>query len=101
MTTHDRDDGAEIRRQIIRRAGIYTWGLFATAMVVALGGAALVALLIRPAGVPFVTRWLVLSAIVLLPSAIGYLIQQYRESRRRALRRRDFEGSEEWRRKKD
>lgn len=91
MTLEPRDEDAEARRRIIRRAEIYTWSLFATAIGVALGGSAFVALLIRPRGVPFVTTWLVLTAVVLLPSAIGYLIQRYRESARRARRDTDSE----------
>lgn len=82
---------AEERRRIIRRAGLYTWGLFATAMFVAFGGAALVALLVPVPGVSFVSRWLVISALVLVPATILYLIQRYRESRR-ATRGRDSGG---------
>jgi hypothetical protein len=86
VTTGERDDGAETRRRLIRRAGLYTWGLFATALLVAFGGAALVALLIRVPGVSYVRMWLILSAVVLLPSAVGYLVQRFRESARRARR---------------
>lgn len=86
MTAEQRDDGAELRRRLIRQAGRYTWGLLATALVVALGGAALIALLIRVPGVSYVGMWLILSAVILLPSAIGYLVQRYRESARRGRR---------------
>ncbi|NLG60633.1 MAG: hypothetical protein GX539_00195 [Candidatus Cloacimonetes bacterium] len=80
----DEREAAEERRRIIRRAGLYTWGLFAVTMFIALGGAALIALLMRVPGVSFVKRWLVISALVLVPASILYLIQRYRESRRAA-----------------
>jgi uncharacterized membrane protein len=77
-------EAAEERRRIIRRAQLYTWGLFAAAMVVAFGGAALIALFVRVSGVGFIRRWLVITALVLVPATILYLIQRYRESRRAA-----------------
>jgi hypothetical protein len=40
------------------------------AIVVAIGGAALVALLVSRAGLPFVKTWIVLSVVILLPSLI-------------------------------
>ncbi len=86
MTPEEEAEAAAERRRIIRRAEMYTRALLATTLVVALGGAALIALLVRVPGVSYVKRWLVLSAIVLLPSAIGYLIQRYRESRARRER---------------
>ncbi len=86
MTPEEQDEAAAERRRIIRRAELYTRALLATTLVVALGGAALIALLLRVPGVSFVKRWLVLSAVVLLPSVIGYLIQRYRESRARRAR---------------
>ena len=78
------DEAAAERRRIIRRATFYTWGLFASAMVVAFGGSALIALFVRVPGVSFVRRWLAISALVLVPATILYLIQRYRESRRAA-----------------
>jgi hypothetical protein len=89
--TERSDDDAEQRRRIIRTATLYTYGLFAVTMLVALGGAALVALIVRIPTLSYVQEWLAISAIVLLPSAFGLLIQRYRESRRRARRPPDPE----------
>ena len=91
MNERPRDEDAERRRRIIRTATIYTYGLFAVTVIVAFGGAALVALIVRIPTLSYVEEWLVISAIVLLPSAFGLVIQRYRESRRRAQRPPDAE----------
>ncbi len=76
------DSAAEERRRIVRRATLYTWGLLAASMLVAFGGAALLALLVRVPDMSFVKRWLAISALVIVPATMLYLIQRYRESRR-------------------
>ena len=65
-----RDPGAETRKRIVFRATLYVYGFMTAAIVVAIGGAALVALLVSRAGLPFVKTWIVLSVVILLPSLI-------------------------------
>lgn len=86
MTDSLRAEDAERRRRLIRKAEMYTWVLFATTLVVALGGAALVALIVRVPRLSFVQEWLIIAGIILVPSALGLVIQRYREGRRRARR---------------
>lgn len=59
-----------LRRDILRRAALYTYGFAAAAAVIALGGAALIAWAFHSRGVPFVKSWLILTGVILLPSAI-------------------------------
>jgi len=74
-------EAAGARRRIIRKAQLYTWGLFALLVFVTLGGAALIALFVRLPGMGFVKRWLLLSVLVIVPAMILFLIQRYRENR--------------------
>lgn len=82
----DRSDEARRRiRSILRKASLYAWGFFALAFATALGGAALVAWMLTRAGLPFIESWLVVSAIVLLPSLIGIVWRALREPARRGM----------------
>ena len=65
------DEGARARRRIIRRATLLTAGLMAAGVVIALAGAALIALLLGFAGMPFLQTWLVVSAITLIAALAG------------------------------
>jgi uncharacterized membrane protein len=59
---------AEVRRNILRRASLFSYGMLAVTIGVALGGAALIALVLKAAsGLPFLETWGVLSALVLVP----------------------------------
>jgi hypothetical protein len=74
-----RDPGAEVRRRIVFRATLYVYGFMIAAIVVAVGGAALVALLVARAGLPFVKTWIVLSVVILLPSLLMLVWRAFKE----------------------
>jgi hypothetical protein len=70
----ERDDPtAEARRRLMRNAMLYSYGAIASAVLLAIGGAALVALLLRGTGWPFLRTWLVLAGLVLLPPLLWAL----------------------------
>ncbi|MGH7475530.1 MAG: hypothetical protein ACRELD_04520 [Longimicrobiales bacterium] len=71
----------QVRRQILRRAALYAYGLLALAIVVAVGGAAFIAWILMAAGLPFLKTWLVLSAITLGIPALGQLVLLLRRRR--------------------
>ena len=74
----ERDPHAQARRDIVRRASLYTAGFVAAALVIALVGAALVAWLLSRRGYPFTRTWLILTVIIVLPgltAAIWKLIR--------------------------
>lgn len=80
MSGRDGEEAARRRiRTILRKASLYAWGFFALAFATALGGAALVAWVLMSAGLPFLETWLVISAIVLLPSLIGIVWRALRD----------------------
>jgi len=59
---------AQVRRDILRRASLFSYGMLTVTLVVAVGGAALIALVLSSAGdLPFRETWLVLTALVLVP----------------------------------
>jgi FtsH-binding integral membrane protein len=74
-----RDEHAETRRRIHRKATLYTYGFMLAAIGVAFGGSALVAWLLSTTGLPFVRTWIVLSVVVLLPSLLGIVWRALRE----------------------
>jgi hypothetical protein len=67
MEQHEDDPTAEARRKLMKQASLYTYGYIGTAVVIALGGAALVAFLLRGLGWGFLRTWLVIVTIVLVP----------------------------------
>jgi uncharacterized membrane protein len=69
----DEDAAARARRRIIRKASLMTVGFFAAGVAIAVTGAALIALLLRFTGLPFLTTWLVLSAITMVGALIAAL----------------------------
>ncbi|HEX2166652.1 MAG TPA: hypothetical protein VHG09_05380 [Longimicrobiales bacterium] len=73
-----RDEHADARRQIVRRATLYTAGFLAAGIIIALGGAALVAWLLTRAGLPFIRTWLVLTAIIVLPGLLATIWKMIR-----------------------
>jgi FtsH-binding integral membrane protein len=74
----DGDTERERRRQILRRARFFTYGLFLMAVVVAVLGSALVAWLLSTTGVPFLETWIVVTIIVLVAPLIGLLVSRIR-----------------------
>lgn len=91
----DRPSGAEegtrglqdpaVRRRLARRAALYSWGLYASAVAVALGGAAILAWWLAPIlGVPFLRAWLLGSAFLLgLPLVAHALLRAWQARRGR------------------
>jgi len=73
------EDLERTRRIILRRSAFYMYGFLAAGLIVAIGGSALVALLMSRGGLPFLPTWLVITAIVLLPSLLGMVIRAARE----------------------
>jgi len=67
--------GARERRELIRRASYYSIVFFVAGVLVAVLGAALVALLLRLAGLPFLPTWLGLAALVIVVALVGATVQ--------------------------
>lgn len=67
MKRRPEDIHDENRREIMRRATMYTTGFLVAAVAIALIGAAFVAWLLTWRGLPFVRTWLIATAIILLP----------------------------------
>jgi hypothetical protein len=76
------DPSAEARRRLIRHATIYTYGSIIAAILLAVGGAALIAFLLRGTGWPFVRLWLIITGIVLLPPLLAIVLRRLRRSDR-------------------
>ena len=74
------DEYTARRRELVRRARMYQYGSLAAAFVVAVGGTALIALLLRSTGLPFLRTWLVLSIVVLVPAGLGFAWRALRGS---------------------
>ena len=64
------DEEARVRRDIMRRAWLYSYGMLVATLAVAAGGAALIAWLLSRGGLPFVPTWIVLTVVVLLPPLV-------------------------------
>ncbi|MEX0907801.1 MAG: hypothetical protein WD054_05680 [Gemmatimonadota bacterium] len=69
--TRPRDGEAEVRRQIMRRAAMYTAGFAAAAVAIAAVGAALIAWMLTGRGLPFGRTWLTVMGIVILPGLLA------------------------------
>lgn len=67
------DPTVEARRKIVARATLYLYGFLTAAIVVAVGGAALMAWALTGVGLPFRETWIVLAIIIVLPSVIVLL----------------------------
>jgi predicted PurR-regulated permease PerM len=67
---------AEVRRRIVRRATVYAYGLIAATVAVSLVGAAIVAAVLRLAGMPFLKTWLVIAALVIVIPVVGMMIRE-------------------------
>lgn len=64
-------DQDRVRRQILRRATLYTVGFLGAGLFIALAGAALVAWMLGRVGLPFMRTWLIVTLIVVLPGLIA------------------------------
>lgn len=64
------------RRRIIRKIGLISWGLAAGALLLAVGGGALLAWLLTGAGLPFVRTWIIASVLLLVIPAAAQLVAQ-------------------------
>lgn len=71
MTRPADDPGSETRRQILRRATLYTVSFLSAAIAIALLGAAFVAWLLTWRGQPFLRTWLIVAAIIVLPGFVA------------------------------
>jgi Flp pilus assembly protein TadB len=77
------DPTAETRRRLMQRASAYTYGMFVAAFFIAVGGAALVAFLLRGTGYGFLRLWLIVLAVVLVPPLLMVVVRSVRPSGRR------------------
>ena len=69
----ERDEHADARRQILRRATLYSVGFLAAGVGIAVAGAAFVAWLLTHAGMPFTKTWLIVTVIIILPGLLATL----------------------------
>ena len=76
VTGPNPDPTAEALRRLRRRFRLYTYVLVAATAVVVIGGAALVAWLLRPAGLPFRETWLISGVLILMIPAVGLALQR-------------------------
>jgi hypothetical protein len=71
----------ETWRRILWRATLYTYAFLIAALVLGIGGAALIAALLARAGLPFLQTWLTVSALVLLPAAVSAWLRRNKQGR--------------------
>jgi hypothetical protein len=64
------DGESERRREILRRATVYTVSFLGAALAIAVLGAAFVAWLLTWRGQPFLRTWLIAMAIIILPGLL-------------------------------
>jgi uncharacterized membrane protein len=69
------------RRALLRRANFYLAGLILFTVALGLAGTALIALLITRGSGGFMTVWLILAAVVLVPPALVTVWRTRREDR--------------------
>jgi ABC-type Fe3+ transport system permease subunit len=72
------DEQTHARRQVLRRATLYSIGFLAAVVVIAVGGAAFVAWLLSRAGLPFMKTWLIVTAIIVLPGLLATIWNRIR-----------------------
>ena len=71
------------RRRILRRITLLTWGLWGAAAALAVAGGALLAWMFSaPAGLPFTTLWLIITAGLVAVPAVLHLAARFTERRR-------------------
>lgn len=65
------EDLDQERRRIVRKISLISWGLAGAAVVLAVGGGALLAWIFTGAGYPFLRTWLTVSVLLLaVPLAV-------------------------------
>jgi hypothetical protein len=74
-----RDEATHTPHALIRKIGFYSMVFMAAGVAVAVLGAALVALLLRVVGLPFLPTWAVLSGLVILVALLGVMVQSRRK----------------------
>jgi len=78
------DSPEAIRRRIRRRVRRFTLGALIAATGTAVGGGALVAWLLRPAGLPLAETWAISGVLILGIPLVGHGLRYWRERRSRA-----------------
>jgi hypothetical protein len=73
-----RDPGRDARRDLIRKVDFYTFIFLGAALLITLVGSALIAWLLRGLGGPFLYRWLIIAAIILLPPVMAMIWREIR-----------------------
>jgi FtsH-binding integral membrane protein len=87
--TRDMSDFDRTRREIMRRATLYTYGFLGVALLLALGVSALVAWFLTLRGHAFLRTWFIITMIVLVPSALGLVVQEVKARSSRPSAGRD------------
>lgn len=75
------DREARVRRDILRRASLYSYGMLAVTLAVAVGGSALIAWVLSRGGLPFRPTWVVLTVIVLMPPLVRFTVEALRRKK--------------------
>jgi membrane protein implicated in regulation of membrane protease activity len=81
VTDADLARTAEALGRLRRKMRVYTYALVAATALAVLGGAALIAWLLRPTGLPFWETWLVSGVLILVVPAVGLALQRLRGRR--------------------
>lgn len=75
------DREARVRRDILRRASLYSYGMAAVTLIVAVGGSALIAWVLSRGGLPFRPTWIVLTVVVLTPGLVRIVVDAQRRKK--------------------
>jgi high-affinity Fe2+/Pb2+ permease len=78
MSPQRMDPHQAARRQIMRRATLYSLGFMLAGLVIAVAGAALVAWLLSRGRLPFLETWIVVLLIIVLPGLIATVWKTFR-----------------------
>lgn len=78
MRNQRQDPQRAARREIMRRATLYSVWFVLAGVVVAVGGAAFVAFLLSRGSLPFMKTWLVVTLIIVLPGLIATIWKTFR-----------------------
>lgn len=66
------------RREIMRRATLYSLGFMLAGLIIAVAGAAFVAWLLSRGRLPFLETWIVVLLIIVLPGLIATIWKAFR-----------------------
>mgnify|MGYP001048680419 CR=1 FL=1 len=67
------EDLDQERRRIVRKVRLLTWGVAGLAVLLAIGGGALLAWFLTGAGFPFLRTWVILSLLLLAVPGLVHL----------------------------